>query len=150
MVITNTKPAAAVLAVSSVLSSAPFGIPLNEIGWGAVFFAIGILGRAAVEILSCVERGDPLDRKLFLRWGVWVVMGTVGSVFVSCLWIAFVMSMGWTVSPWTVVILLGLGYGGPKAINKFADLVNNMATTKFSIVGGKSESDVGGKNDDHH
>lgn len=137
------KPITSAIVVGTML--APFGIPIDELGWGAVFFSLGIILRACVEILSCVERNDTLDRKLFVRWGVWCVIGTVASFGITSLWLAFVMGMGWPVSAWTVVVLLGAGYGGPKGVNKIMELVNNRASSQFPTVGALPLGDKGDK-----
>lgn len=104
----------AAMTVAGVLASAPFGIPLEQIGLGTCFAIIGVIGRAGFELQKSSEgAGGGIQVSKIAGW---VGAGFTCAPFVTILYLVILKMAGIQSDGIISLGLLFLGFSGPRLV----------------------------------
>lgn len=138
MLSTPAAKAASAATLSGIVTADVFGVPYWTIGLGMGIVALAVIGKAMIEIAKTIEKGDPVHLARSLAW-----MGAliVSSPFISMTYFALLAWIHYPVDPFSIVVLGGIGYAGPKGVEKLAAIAQGFFDRFLAAVPKRSNDE---------
>lgn len=123
MVETPTAKMSLSLILASLFSAMPFGVSVENIAIGMFFAIVGVVCKGLVDMAISVEKGDQVKtgRSLALMG-----IGCGLAPFVSTIYMILLTLVHAQVDATSALVLVVLGYSGPKAVSGLMGLAGNF------------------------
>lgn len=131
MSVPNSSVAVTGLTLGTILTAAPFGVPVETIAIGTLFSVLGVMGRAAFELQKVAEGGAGMTVGRVLGW---FGAGLLGAPFMTVTVIALLKFVGVQIDIYSVIGFLAAGFFGPRFVGGVIQFGTDYLRKRFGAA----------------